>query len=296
MIASRKSWLPKGFSFLSGLPEAARKGRHLMPIQAFADESIGGHFVMAALIADSEAWSEFSDEWRAALRAPPSIGYFKMREAAGRPPNGQFHGFSLVERDKKLRTLAQIINRYVRIYTYSVIDLQAFKEVWKGNFSHTNDPYFWPFQNTIAAAGYSLLDLGIHDRFEMIFDEHVILGPRAKVWYPVFREFTRRADPALFNVMPVDPLFRSDDEFMPIQAVDMFAWGAGREMDGESRFDWLLPEFSNIRRSEHSHYYDAERMKRVIEMSAEMQKTRSFDNELLDHYREVHRQVYGGRK
>jgi hypothetical protein len=294
MTAFRLSWLPQGFSFLSGLPEAARKVRHLMPVQVFADESIGKHFVMAGLIAESEAWSEFSDEWRAALKHPPSLGYFKMREPAGQPPRGEFFGLSYLERDKKLRVLARIINRYARIYTQSVIDLKAFSEVWKGRFSHTNDPYFWPFQNTILASGYTIFDLGIRDRFEIIFDEHLILGPRAKIWYPVLREFVRDREPTLYMVLPIDPLFRKDDDFLPLQAADMFAWCTRREADGEDNtFDWLLPEFTNIMRSEYSQYFDADRMRAAIELSDQQLREGNIDRELIKKYQETHKLIYG---
>jgi hypothetical protein len=77
MYASMSPWLPEGFSFLSGLPEAARKRRLLMPIQVVADESVGAepgtrsHFVMAGLIGHSEDWAEFSTEWDICLKSGP---------------------------------------------------------------------------------------------------------------------------------------------------------------------------------------------------------------------------------
>jgi hypothetical protein len=105
-----------------------------MPVQVFADESSddgqSGHFVMAGLLSHSENWATFSDEWDICLRSEPRIDYFKMSEAAS--CSGQFHRFrdNPDARDKKLRALADIINRHVRVATCSLIDLKAHSETW----------------------------------------------------------------------------------------------------------------------------------------------------------------------
>src|SRR5262245_15297177 len=102
--------LPDWLSFLSGLPEASRRRRLLMPIQAFVDDSGGKghsrHFVMAGLVGHSEGWAVFADEWRRCLQESPAIATFKMQQAAAL--KGQFFGFSKEERDEKLRKLARI--------------------------------------------------------------------------------------------------------------------------------------------------------------------------------------------
>ena len=86
-------------------------------------------------------------------------------------------------------------------------------------------PYFFPFQMTICAIGYELAVLGHREPFEIFFDEHVIFGPRAKAWYPVIRAAV--PDDDVRAIMPVEPLFRSDLEVLPLQASDMTAWLIG---------------------------------------------------------------------
>lgn len=57
-------WLPRGFSFLSGLPTPARKRRLLVPIQLFIDDSGGEHpgfIVLGGLIGRAEEWAEFAE-------------------------------------------------------------------------------------------------------------------------------------------------------------------------------------------------------------------------------------------
>jgi hypothetical protein len=199
-----------------------------MPVQAFVDDSGGRghsrHFVLAGLIGDAESWADFSDKWNACLGERPSIQRLEMKDAAG--PNGEFRTFRLPERDNKLKRLCEIINRRPRLLTYTIIDLDAHGETRaKLRFAESRDPYFWAFQNTITNAALTLWDLGIRLRFEIIFDENLIFGPRAKMWYPAILAVARIREPEAATIMPIDPIFRSDDEFLPLQAADLFEWG-----------------------------------------------------------------------
>ena len=66
-----------------------------------------------------------------------------MSEAAS--CSGQFLRFrdDPEARDKKLRTLAHIINRHVRVATCSVINLKAHSETWAKALPKPNsEPYF----------------------------------------------------------------------------------------------------------------------------------------------------------
>jgi hypothetical protein len=244
-----------------------------VPIQAFVDESGGigqsRHFVMAGLIGHSEDWAVFSDEWRACLDAPPRISAFKMKDAAS--CSGQFYGFSEGQRDAKLTSLAKVINRHALYCSHSAIDLEAHAGLWASLPKPQCEPYFWPFHNTVMATCFELWDRGWRERFEIIFDEQVIFGPRAKAWYPAIRETVTMQNPDEGSIMPVDPVFRTDDEFLPLQAADLFAWcwrkGTDIGPEGERPFEWLLPYLSNVFLTPHSQYYDRERMQSVLKLS-----------------------------
>jgi hypothetical protein len=222
-----------------------------VPYQVFADDSGNKgqhkHFVMAGMAARSEAWADFTDEWKVCLNEPPRIRVFKMREVAR--CTGQFRGVSRHDRDKKLKRLAEIINRYVELMTFTAIDLDAHAATWaKTTAEYQNEPYFWPFQNTILATCFSLWDAGVRDRFEAIFDEQLIFGPRARKYYPAVLAMTRLREPEAANIMPIDPIFRSDDEFLPIQAADMFAWVIRKASDDPTyrEFEWLLDHMKSV--------------------------------------------------
>ncbi len=143
----------------------------------------------------------------------------------------------------------------------------------------SKDPYFFPYHNTIVNAALSLWDLGIRERFEIIFDENLIFGPRAKMWYPAILELTRIREPDAAAIMPIDPLFRSDDDFLPIQAADLFAWllRHGFDNPADRPFPWVLDELTNITETEYSQIYDKERMESVIAESI-----RQFNNQTED--------------
>jgi hypothetical protein len=163
-----------------------------------------------------------------------------------------------------------------------------------------HEPYFWPFQNTVLAAAFTLYDKGWRERFEAIFDENVIFGTRAKMWYPVIRESMRIREPHTFPSLPVDPIFKTDDEVLPLQASDLFAWcfRVGTDV-GESAddrpFEWLLTELRNVSLSDHRQYYDQERLTSVMALTKQQQDEMATGHhqELFDTLTAKYRELWG---
>jgi hypothetical protein len=123
-------------------------------------------------------------------------------------------------------------------------DLRAFEEVFRP-VVHTplDQPYFWMFSDMIMRASYQVLALGEAEPYEIIFDENKIFGAQAKAWYPLFRELTKARDPRIHEILPIDPMFKSDDEFIPLQAADIFAWLCRRNVSGEGHsFSWVTDQ------------------------------------------------------
>lgn len=239
-----RPWLPRWLSFLSGLPEQKRKRRLLAMIQAFADESGGKGqgeiFVFSALISDAELWARFADHWQACLDEEPKIKYFKMDEAAGL--NGQFRLFNKHQRDAKLKKLCRIICQCHPVEFCFAFDLKDFAEYWSPKVDRPlSEPYFLPFQMTVVGVAYQLLDMDlVSEPFEMFFDENAIFGPRAKAWYPIIRESQVEQ---VKRIMPVEPLFRSDLDALPLQGADLTAWMQRNHNErGLGEFDWLKEE------------------------------------------------------
>lgn len=266
----------------------------MMPVQVFVDDSGGkgqGRYLLScALAAHSDQWIAFSYEWRAAMDAGRAIRYFKMREAARF--SGQFFGFTETQRNDKLLALSQIIDRHATFVVFSSIDLEAHAKTWAISVAKPlNEPYFWTFHNTINAACFELWDLGWREPFEIVFDDQVIFGPRARAWYPLMRDVVKTREPEACSIMPVAPTFASDLESLPIQACDLIAW-CGRR-DGESPenrpFAWLDSAITRPYVSEYSQFYNHERMQAVLDESNELKGAGKIPLELLQKYRRYFR-------
>jgi len=240
-----------------------------VPIQVYVDDSGNRgstrHFVLAGIVGHSEDWEIFSQEWAECLAAKPSIKVFKMGQAASR--SGEFYRWTEDMRDAKLKALAQIINRHVKMVTWSVIDLEAHELTWAKRLPKPHsETYFWPYHCTIMAVCFALWDAGWRERFEIIFDDQVVFGPRARSWYPIVEQVIVLQEPEAASILPIDPIFRSDTDFLPIQAADLFAWCLRKSTDDPSfnKFAWLLEEMRSVSQTDYSQYYDKERLEDVL--------------------------------
>lgn len=237
---------------LSGIPEPLRRERLIVPIQAFIDDSgVKGTdpvFVFAGQIAPAVMWVEFSIRWHEALIEKPGIRYFKMYEA--HRLKGEFQGWSLDARNAKLLRLASLISEYGFTAIHCTTNLKTFDDSYGSKLPRPfRDPYFWPFYLMVMGVCAELMYSGQKNRCEVIFDEHKIFAPRVKLWYPIVRalvtETPQSALIAAERVLPIEPVFRTDADEMPLQAADMLAWFFRRKAPGsdpaDNQFDWLLP-------------------------------------------------------
>lgn len=263
-----------------------------MPVQAYVDDSGGKgqsrHFVLAGLVSDSDRWALFSAEWQACLSQSPAIGVFKMREAVS--CTGAFHRFTAEERDNRLRSLAQIINRHVAFAIWTMIDLDAHAQTWAKLPKPKSEVYFWPFHTMILGICFELWEeCSWRERFELIFDEQLIFGERARRWYPLVKEIMRLKHPEEFQLLPDQPVFRKDDEFLPIQAADLWAWCLRKNTDDPSAkaFEWLLAEMPDVSQATYCNYYDLERMSNVNAESMRIVKAGEVPTELLPIYEAI---------
>lgn len=272
-----------------------------MPVQAFIDDSGGKghsrHFVLAGLISDSQRWALFSREWQRCLDQVPRIPLFKMRDAASR--TGAFHGFTEEQRDARLRSFAQIINRHVEFAIWTMIDLEAHAQTWAKLPKPNSEVYFWPFHTLILGICFDLWEeCKWRERFEIFFDEQLIFGERARKWYPLVQAMMQQKHPEESAILPIEPVFRRDDEFLAIQAADLWAWCLRKNTDEPSAkaFEWLLAEMPNVSQSNYCNYYDLQRMSNVDAESLRIFEAREVPNDLLSIYASIARTKRGQAK
>jgi len=276
----------------------------LLTIQAYIDESgIKGTdavFVLAGFIARAERWAAFSDAWKEHLSDPPSIEYLKMNEAV--KLDGQFRFWDAEARDRKLAGCVAIIQEYAPdCGIYFINDLVAWEKIVPQNFVKSlSDPQFMGFHAIILAVCNEVMDSGTKEELEIIFDEHLIFGPRVSLWYPVIKEMIQTTkDPRVHDVssiMPTMPMFKDDRKFIPLQAADMLAWFLrttfrdrvpGLETvwrkPAPMGFGWLASELlRDLPHSKYSTIWGHERIARIQELSREMEPA----PELLAKWRE----------
>jgi hypothetical protein len=81
-------------------------------------------------------------------------------------------------------------------------------------------------------------------------------------------------------------MFGKDDDRLPIQAADLWAWCLRKNTDdpGAKSFEWLLEEMPNVSQSNYCNYYDLERMSSVLEESARIAQRGQVPSELMSIY------------
>lgn len=167
--------------------------------------------------------------------------------------------------------------------------MEAHAQAWANKPKPQNEIYFWPFHTVIMGVCLDLWDHGWRRPFEAIFDEQVIFGPRASAWYPLVKQILHLKEPEAAVLLPDEPVFQNDEQALPIQAADMFAWCIRRNTDfpGEQAFHWLLEELRNVSQSDYANYYDLERMLSVDQQSTDMMARKEIPQNLLDLHQEL---------
>jgi hypothetical protein len=250
-----------------------------MPMQAFIDESgidgSGPVLVFAGYIGKAENWARFSNEWQAVLDREPQIPVFRMHDAAAR--KGAFAGWARESRDERLREFVQVVGRYPLTAIHCSMDIAGHGEILKREHSKPlNQLYFWPFQIMILAVAFELVEQGCAERFEIVFDVNDMFGPKAKAWYPIIRAVAEVIDADAYAILPAEPIFKSDDEFLPLQAADMLAWLFRRAWteaaNPDPEFGWIATELQKtIPMSAHAQVVPKERMAFWVSLSRDQQ-------------------------
>ena len=212
-----------------------------MTLQAWFDDSgtkgTGRWMAMAGLFGNAEVFAAISDDWDRHLRAehPGRIRYFKMDEACSL--NGESRHWREENRDAKVLQLAHRIDRADLLGITARVDLSAFESVaekWEHVKPRPGDeqrhhsmgqPYLLLFQYVLVTVVTEAVERGVTSPIEIIFDEQSLFRPTILSGYDELRN--DEIIPERRGVMPIQPWFRDDRNFVVLQAADMLA--------GESR-------------------------------------------------------------
>jgi hypothetical protein len=214
-----------------------------MVLQAAADDSgnepPNKFFVFGGFIADSTTWTRFTDEWDIALKECPRIEYFKMAEANGL--RDQFEGWSREAADEKVEKLSRIAANYplavidVSIKHVDFADLISGIDLPARGLS-TDKPYPILANQLMVTLGDFQRRLNASEKIDIFFDTQLGFDEELNRWWPLFEQLRNEETQTNFaRYISGPPIFRTEQEFVPLQAADLYVWHKRRHLDGSDK-------------------------------------------------------------
>jgi hypothetical protein len=158
--------------------------------------------------------------------------------------NGTFGHWREDNRDAKVQQMARVIERSDVTVIGRAIDLAAFNRVfkagsWVGVGKHAvTQPYILLLEQALHTAVTVAVRRGCTKPIEVIFDNHLSFKDSVLRGYNDYLQI-EEPFPERRAVMPVQPWFRDDEDFLALQAADLLA-GDMRLME-EKRFGVNVP-------------------------------------------------------
>lgn len=185
---------------------------------AYADASTEHDelFVLAGYIAPDDKWARFSDEWQAELDRPPNkLAVFKMKDQAKRHHRRAERFYRVIE---KHVTMAVSVS--VRIPELREVVDEARWPPQLGSVEQLKNPYFYAFQMMMSGFGDNQQSAGIREPVSFIFDDQTEREVIYRNWAGLKASLTGDAARLLGD----DPVFKDDENVLPLQAADLWAW------------------------------------------------------------------------
>lgn len=202
----------------------------MMVLQAFVDESFSDEeFVLGGHIATAESWAVLSKEWEQLLPAFGTLNsegkyHFKMSEMAQSP-----------ERMERVQAFYKLIEDNVLTSISARLNLTDFKRAqeratafasrmnWNVGFGLWTNPYYVAFRillDGFHAERHNFTSIPADEKVDFIFDDRVEKTPILQVW----NEYLENRDDDIRDRYGATPRFENDQEFLPLQAADLWAW------------------------------------------------------------------------
>jgi hypothetical protein len=172
-------------------------------------------------------------EWSDTLSRSPSVSYLKASEVWERnvSKSTPFVHFTNEQRMHKIETLVDVLTKYEPMTASFQLRWSIFADS-KGRYplpKGYDDPYFYLYYGVILLyAGWAERE-GNTSPFDFVFDGHNSIGDEVRRWYPTFKN---RCPPAITLRLGCDPAFGDEKNVIPLQAADLFAWYARRNILG----------------------------------------------------------------
>jgi hypothetical protein len=184
-------------------------------LQAFIDDSTssGEVLILAGYIANVEQWLGFTSRWQQALTLPPEQKIFKMRDLDMKNP---------VHVEKVLYHY-RIIEEYIPLGFCVAMPHKPLAKVCQelNVKKEFRAPFYMGWILLISALRKLHTDAGWNGAVELIFDEQKEKRMILHAWDIIVEKMNG-------DTLPIKntPMFRTDEEYLPLQAADLLAWWA----------------------------------------------------------------------
>lgn len=133
-----------------------------------------------------------------------------------------FRGWTHDQREAKLLRLAAVIGKHKPLSLTCSINKSDYKALVTPNAPYDlRDPYGVCFQAFVVTAVRLASHFNIKEQIDFVFDCQGSSGSNAALWYPLIKQLQ---ETWIKEMMGATPIFRSDDDVLPLQAADMLAW------------------------------------------------------------------------
>ena len=163
-----------------------------------------------------------------------------------------------------MQRLAKLVDRSDLFVTWYGVDLDAHRSAAKfagtpfkdGKHHGGNHPYMLLMPGVIMGVGYNVRQQPAAQRLELFLDEQNILKPDILKSYPDMLRALADVDPTIRSLMPAQPWFRDDREFLPLQAADLIAGNQRRRIMNSAG---IVPlKTTKLRQSPNSHFLNGQ--------------------------------------
>jgi hypothetical protein len=169
---------------------------------------------MSGLFGEAELFASLADEWQKNLDGPyppGRIAYFKMDEACSL--NGEFHYWSPENRDRIEARLDLIAHeKSAPFWQHLVVSARLHP---------LNQPYLSLCQQIFIAAVNAAIAKKATAPIDIILDEHDPFHDSVKREFGILADWEK--NPQRRALLPHQPIFRDDKDFVVLQAADMLA-------------------------------------------------------------------------
>lgn len=251
MRRSQSQYTTKDFldAAICGLPPRKRKHVLFTMLAAHIDDSgsngQGPVFVLGGYVASVIQWKGFSEQWQMALDLPPKLKVVKIQHAL-RPEEGWARIRDPKQRNERIKRFASITHKYAHkgiVVSAGWNDLKRIKkEFLQRPKEKLNPPFYLLLINVLMSRLLSeLLQEGYRGQVDFVCDEQ---GALSEITVDQFNRMRATLPKELAQFIAGPPMFRDDEQVLPLQAAHNIAWlhrrfAAEHDVADRPLADWI---------------------------------------------------------